>query len=208
MKFSSTPPVKALTDLAHLAWCGLIALKLARQDGQALSPLMTHTFLNRWLATAQKQKRFPKTVAIDIAGLLELARRKGPGAGLEKRLAYLWQSCTEPVAEQSDLFRLTYVIEQLRAQGWINAIVTDEEWHPAGLLAEYRGSNALLVRKSELQAQFARDGRLTGEVVFLLTGDRDAAEALFSQHNLKMAFTQREENGGQATLAPQAERSD
>ncbi|MGR7464277.1 hypothetical protein ACU60T_24135 [Klebsiella aerogenes] len=70
--------------------------------------------------------RHKNKIAIDIAGLLELARRKGPGAGLEKRPAYLWQSCTEPVAE-----------------------------------------------------------------------------ALFSQHNLKMAFKQREENGGQATLAPQ-----
>ncbi|MEZ2603951.1 DUF2913 family protein [Kluyvera intermedia] len=208
MKYEPTTPVETLTDLAHLAWCGLVALKLARQDGLALSPLLTHTFLNRWLATAQKQKRFPKTVAIDITSLLDLSRRKGPGADLEKRLADLWQSCTEPVADQSDLFRLTYVIEQLRAQGWINAVVTDEEWHSTELLTEYRGSNALLVRKSELQAQFAQDGRLTGEVVFLLTGDRDAAEALFSQHNLKMAFTQREENGCQATLTPQAECTD
>lgn len=75
-----TPPEQTVTDLAHLAWCALIALRLVQRDGQALSPLMAHTFLLRWLATAQKQRRFPRSVAPDIESLLRLGRQKGPAA--------------------------------------------------------------------------------------------------------------------------------
>ncbi|ECW2291474.1 DUF2913 family protein [Salmonella enterica] len=36
----------------HLAWCALVALALARQDGGVLSPAQENLFLTRWLATA------------------------------------------------------------------------------------------------------------------------------------------------------------
>lgn len=39
------------------------------------------------------------------------------------RLEYLYRSCHEPVAEQSDLFRLTYVIESLKVTGWRNYLL-------------------------------------------------------------------------------------
>jgi hypothetical protein len=205
---TSTPPEQSLSDLAHLAWCGLIALKLARQDGLATSPLMTHTFLNRWLATAQKQKRFPKTVALDITSLLDLARRKGPAAKLDKRLDYLWLSCSEPLQEQSDLFRLTYVIEQLRAQTWLNAVVSDSEWNTSTLLGEYQGENALLVRKSQLQAQFSSEGALTGEINFLVNGDKDEVRDLFRQHNLHLALSDHTDSWHEALLAPAMKKAD
>lgn len=54
-------PEQTVADLAHLAWSALVALRLAQRDGQALSPLMAHTFLVRWLATTQKQRRFPRS---------------------------------------------------------------------------------------------------------------------------------------------------
>lgn len=107
-----------------------MALCLARQDGQALSPLTMHTFLVHWLARAQKQRRFPRSVAADIDSLLRLGRQKGPAADLQQRLEYLLDSCSHPVSQQSDLFRLTHAIEYLKSQGWVNAVVTDEEWVP------------------------------------------------------------------------------
>lgn len=36
----------------HLAWCALVALALARQNGDALSPAQENLFLTRWLAAA------------------------------------------------------------------------------------------------------------------------------------------------------------
>lgn len=56
--------------LAHFAWCALIALRTAQQDGQALSPLSIHAFLLRWLTVAYKQKRFPRAIASDIESLV------------------------------------------------------------------------------------------------------------------------------------------
>lgn len=57
------PPKESLADLAHFAWCALVGLRLAQQDGLARSPLTIHTFLVRWLADVQKQRRFPRSVA-------------------------------------------------------------------------------------------------------------------------------------------------
>jgi hypothetical protein len=42
-----------------------VGLRLAQQDGQALSALIINTFLVRWLADAQKQRRFTRFVASD-----------------------------------------------------------------------------------------------------------------------------------------------
>ena len=39
----------------HLAWCALVALALARQNGDVLSPAQENLFLTRWLATALKE---------------------------------------------------------------------------------------------------------------------------------------------------------
>ncbi|WP_143460347.1 DUF2913 family protein, partial [Klebsiella pneumoniae] len=46
----------------HLAWCALVALALARQEGGVLSPAQENLFLIRWLATALKQRRFPREI--------------------------------------------------------------------------------------------------------------------------------------------------
>ncbi|MBG0912487.1 DUF2913 family protein [Escherichia coli] len=46
---------------AHLAWCGLVVLHLARRDGRIASKIQENLFLNRWRSTALKQHRFPRT---------------------------------------------------------------------------------------------------------------------------------------------------
>ena len=150
------PPEQTLTALAHFAWCALVALRTAQQDGQAISPLAVHTFLLRWLAVAQKQKRFPRTIAPEIAGLLALGRSKGIVASLLGRLGYLWTSCTAPAANQSDLYRLTFAIEQLKSQGWINAVVSDDDWDQETLAEEYGDSAALLVKKVGIDSRIFR----------------------------------------------------
>ncbi|MDN8599752.1 DUF2913 family protein [Citrobacter sp. S2-9] len=94
------PPEQTVTALANFAWCALVALRTAQQDGQAMSPLSTHAFLLRWLTVAYKQKRFPRAIAPDIEGLLALGRNKGLASGLRNRLEYLWTSCTGPVSAQ------------------------------------------------------------------------------------------------------------
>lgn len=189
MNNHNTPPDQTIADLAHLAWCALVALRFAQRNGLAQPPLMEHTFLLRWLATAQKQRRFPRTVAPDIDSLLSLGRQKGLAAGLYQRLEYLWESCSSPAKQQSDLFRLTYAIEALKAQGWLNAVITDEEWDIPALLAEYDDMSALLVKKSDLVHHFTDDGQLTGMVTFLVKGASDVVTATFDTQSLRHTIT-------------------
>jgi hypothetical protein len=196
---TALPPEESLAALAHFSWCGLVGLRLAQQEGQALSPLTIHTFLVRWLADAQKQRRFPRSVASDIDSLLRLGRQQGPAAGLLKRLEYLHQSCTEPLAQQSDLFRLTHAIEYLRAQGWVNAVVTEEEWVPELLYAEYADVSALLVRKSELQRHFTEKGKQSAPVDFIVVGDsRVVGDALDAR---ELCYTTGEQHAGWCLLS-------
>lgn len=177
-------PEQTVSDLAHFAWCALMALRIAQQDGQALSTLTAHTFLLRWLAVAQKQKRFPRTVASDIEGLLALARKNGASANLPDSLEYLWTSCTGPVSVQSDLYRLTYTIEQLKAQGWINTAVSDDDWDGEDLIAEYRDAHVLLVKKSSLSCSFSDEGKLLAPVEFRVVGDMSVCTDAFQCHAL------------------------
>lgn len=70
----------------HLAWCALVALALARQNGDALSPAQENLFLTRWLAAALKQRRFSRDVAPDIEWLLKQGRQLGVSAKLASKL--------------------------------------------------------------------------------------------------------------------------
>lgn len=193
------PPEQTVTVLAHFAWCALVALRTAQQDGLAVSPFSTHAFLLRWLTVAYKQKRFPRAVAPDIEGLLALGRNKGLAAGLLHRLEYLWASCTGPVSAQSDLYRLTYALEQLKSQGWDSAVVADDEWIPEMLYEEYADVPVLLVRKSELQHHFTLQGRQSAPVNFMVAGDSGVVGNVFDVRELRYAI--REHHTGWCILA-------
>lgn len=190
---SLSPAEQTVTDLAHLAWCALISLRLAQQDGQALSTLTIHSFLLRWLASAQKHRHFPRSVAPDIDNLLRLGRQKGPTAGLHQRLESLWLSYNNPPVQKSDLLRLAQAIEQLKSRGWINSVVSDEEWLPGELWAEYTETMAFLVKKSALIHQFNEDGRQIGPVDFLIVGDRRVVWEVLERCELH--YVRKEEHG-------------
>ncbi|WP_439412519.1 hypothetical protein [Enterobacter ludwigii] len=66
-----TLPKRPTEELAHLAWCILVAVGFAREEGKALSGLQTHMFIMQWLLAAQKRKLFPRTLASDIIWLQE-----------------------------------------------------------------------------------------------------------------------------------------
>ena len=120
---------------------------------------------------------------------------------------YLHQSCTEPLAQQSDLFRLTHAIEYLRAQGWVNAVVSDEEWEPESLYAEYADVSALLVRKSELQRHFTEQGRQSAPVDFIVAGDSRVVGDILSVRELRYVIREQHEDGCLLSLLPSADIS-
>lgn len=114
-----------------------------------------------------------------------LGHQKGPAASLFSRLEYLWSSCSGPVSAQSDLYRLTYAIEQLKSQGWLNAAVSDGDWDNEALLVqEYSDTDTLLVRKSALTGGFSEEGKRVAPVKFLVTGNLSACTEVFQAHAL------------------------
>ncbi|WP_431221658.1 DUF2913 family protein [Serratia sp. L9] len=172
----TTPPDQTVKDLAHLAFCALVALHTAVQQGTVTSLMAEHLFLVRWLATAQKQKRFPRSMALDIQQLLDKGRKQGIEAKLRPRLEYVWSSCTGALKHQNDLFRLTYAIESLKAQGWCNELLTLTEWNNG---VSGGSDPALYVIKSALNSAFTSEGRLITPLVFRVVGEvRHVVEAL------------------------------
>ncbi|EED2768230.1 DUF2913 family protein [Salmonella enterica subsp. enterica serovar Javiana] len=143
----------------HLAWCALVALALARQDGGVLSPAQENLFLTRWLATALKQRRFSRDVTPDIEWLLKQGRQMGVSARLASKLNYLWRSCTGELSEQNDLFRLTYALETAKDMHWNYRLLSDREWSGRNAVALNAGVNGIYLSRANLDVAFDDSGR-------------------------------------------------
>ncbi len=194
-------PEITLSALSNLAFCALVALGIARNDGVAHTPLTEHLFMVRWLATAQKQKRFPKCVAVDIAFLLKQGRKNGPASKLREKLQYLWQSCATPLITQSDLFRLTYVTEKLKEQGWKNFTLDSKSWKDERFPASCP-PNGFYIEESALHAAYSDDGRLISPLYLRIVGDVDLLLAFMEQSAISAELIERGEFLHRVALYP------
>lgn len=168
-----------LNKAADLAWSALVALALARQDGVVQSASQENLFLVRWLATAQKQRRFSRDVAPDIAWLLEQGRQHGVRARLPEKLDYLWRSCCEDLSGQSDLFRLTYAFEMAKEAGWVYRLMADKEWTGRHAVKLNDGVNGIYALRSSIDNGFDEDGRARYPLQVRITGNVAAIRELF-----------------------------
>ena len=164
-----------------LAWCALVALALARQDGIVPSVSQENLFLTRWLATALRQRRFPRDVTPDIEWLLKQGRLHGIRARLPEKLDYLWRSCHGALSDQSDLFRLTCAFEMARDAGWVYRLMSDREWTGRHAVKLNDGVNGIYALRSGLDAGFDADGRALFPLKVRMTGNVEAAVTLFQQ---------------------------
>ncbi len=165
----------------HLAWCALVALALARQNGDVLSPAQENLFLTRWLATTLKQRRFSRDVTPDIEWLLKQGRRLGVSAKLASKLNYLWRSCTGELSEQNDLFRLTYALETAKDMSWNYRLLSDREWSGRYALALNAGVNGIYLSRTNLDAAFDDNGRQINPLLTRLTGNVGGVVKLFNR---------------------------
>lgn len=168
-----------LNKAADLAWSALVALALARQDGIVQSASQENLFLTRWLATALKQRRFPRSVTPDIEWLLGQGRQHGVRARLPEKLDYLWRSCHGELSQQSDLFRLTYALELAKDAGWIYTLHSDREWTGRHAVKLNAAVNGIYTLRSSVDNGFDRDGRLRHPLRVRITGNIVAARELF-----------------------------
>lgn len=173
--------VTLIEKSGHLAWCALVALALARQDGSVQSPAQENLFLTRWLATALKQRRFARDVASDIAWLLKQGRQLVVSAKLTSKLNYLWCSCTGELSRQKDLFRLTYALETAKGMQWVYRLLSDREWSGSYEAALNTGVNGIYLLRSNLDVAFDDDGHQVKPLMVRLTGNVPGVEKLFDR---------------------------
>ncbi|HBA9100113.1 TPA: DUF2913 family protein [Escherichia coli] len=165
---------------AHLVWCAIIALHLARQDGRVRSEQQENLFLTRWFADAERQRRFSREVASDIRWMLHMGRSLGVRAQLAKKLDYIWRSTTGNIMEQTDLFRLTWGLETACSQQWVYHVLSDQEWPRLRRLNSSPNTCAVYIPKSALDRAFSDNGKQTAPVPARITGDVDALGELFA----------------------------
>ncbi|EME7695696.1 DUF2913 family protein [Salmonella enterica] len=164
----------------HLAWCALIALHLARQDGHIHSESQENLFLVRWLAGAEKQRRFSREVATDISWLLKQGRQSGLNARLRSKLEFLWRAGSGDILEQTDMFRLTWGLDTLKGFRWGYYVLSDSEWSGRRRMRLSPDVNAVSLLQSSLERAFADDGRQLHPVRVKVNGNVAALEALLS----------------------------
>ncbi|QXD01249.1 DUF2913 family protein [Klebsiella sp. PL-2018] len=168
-----------LNKAGDLAWCGLVALALAKRDGIVQSVSQENLFLVRWLSTALKQRRFPRSVTPDIEWLLGQGRTLGMKARLPEKLDYLWRSCHGDIAEQNDLFRLTYAFELAKDAGWVYNLLTDREWTGRYAVKLNAGINGIYALRSSIDNGFDTNGKLLAPLKVRITGNVDGINELF-----------------------------
>lgn len=172
------------TELAHLAWCIIVAVKLARKEGKSITPLQTHIFIMQWLSNAQKRKLFAKSLAQDIIWLQEQGKQKGPAARLYSKVEYIWLASSGELASQSTLFRFTCMIDTLRSMGWKDYLLSDADWENKWIAGTE--VSAIYTKKSQLRSSFTESGQLIVPLEVRITGNPDGILPLLKQCNIKL----------------------
>ncbi|EBI1479825.1 DUF2913 family protein [Salmonella enterica] len=167
------------TDLlGHFAWCAQIAIGIARRDKMVTTSVQEHIFLMNWLTTAQKKKLFPREIAGEIDVLIRLGKQQGIIAGLKRKLTFIYKSCCEDIGEQSDLFRLTYALEELKNNGRRSHTLSTADWKKGW---EGPFSPAIYIELPALQAAFSDEGKQLKPLPVRITGDAEYATQMLSR---------------------------
>jgi len=179
-------------NVGHLAWCGLIALHTAHQDGIATSPAQDNLFLTRWLATAERQRRFGRELASDISWLLREGRGKGLRADLPGKLDYLWRAGNGNLQEQNDLFRLQHALHAVKLTGWIYMVLAEGEWSGRRQLRLSPSVSGIYLNRNALDTGFDEQGQQRIPLPVRITGALAGLDTL-----LQRAGWRREAAGAQ-----------
>lgn len=179
----------------HLAWCGLVALYIARQDGIVCSSAQENLFLCRWLATAEKKRLFRRELGSDIQWLLKEGREKGLRADLSGKMEYLWRASHGDLLDQNDLYRLQHIMHAVKLTGINYGVLTERDWggkHAVRLSEKVPG---IYLRKADIDSGFNKDGQQLKPLSVRITANVSAVDEL-----LKRAGWSRKAVAGQLFL--------
>lgn len=109
-------------------------------------------------------------------------KKYGFAAKLSHKLDYLYRSTSGVLAQQSDLFRLTYFLETLKAMGWQNELVTQEEWKQG--FSANASTSTVYAAKTLLESSYNEAGQLLTPMSLRFAGDINGIHALLKQCHL------------------------
>jgi hypothetical protein len=165
----------------HLAWCGLIALNMARHSGVVNSPAQENLFLCRWLANAEKKRLFRRELAGDIRWLLKEGREKGLQADLPGKLEYLWRASSGELFAQNDMFRLQHIMHAIMLTGINYGVLSESEWEGRYAVKLSPKVPGLFIRKSDLETGFDENGGQIRPLTVRITADLPPVDQLLSR---------------------------
>lgn len=168
-------------EASHLAWCGLVALHIARKDGIVSSPAQENLFLVRWLATAEKQSRFRKELAEDIRWLLTEGREKGVNADLNGHLEYLWCASKGDLLDHSDLYRLRHAFRAIKLAGCIFSVLDEAQWHKVKNPQANSANLVIHINRQSLEAGFNKEEKQITPVKAKIAGNLAVVDVLLEQ---------------------------
>lgn len=175
---------------AHLAWCALVALAIAKRNGRANGNIQEHLFLFEWLKQAMRQKRFSKDVAPDLRWLISQGENHPTSAKLKEKLQYLYDSGTGKLTTKNDLYRLTTILGTLAQMGWPYSLLNEVEWLKTDTARLNANTDYLRIRKSTLDQGFSNDGAQVAPVEVLLTGRVEKVQSLLASCNWALSRTE------------------
>lgn len=170
--------MRNMEKTGHLAWCALVALLTAREEGLVASESQENLFITRWFAQAKKQRRFSRDVATDVDWILNQGRTLGVRARLRHKLDYLWRSCTGELSELNDLFRLTCALELAKQYDWGYHVLSDSEWRGRRQIQLSVSVNRICLLKSALDMGFNDEGTQIMPVPARISGRVDGLNTL------------------------------
>ncbi|MDT4323482.1 DUF2913 family protein [Klebsiella aerogenes] len=170
-------------ELAHLSWCILIAVKLARQEGRIITPSHEHMFIMQWLTNAQKYKLFPRAFAQDIMWFQGLGKRYGLKAHLYKKAEAVLVTQSLGTEHQSYLFRFTQFFEELKQSGWSGYVLPDTPESSQRGIGEI--ASVIYVKQSALVESFNDRGALITPLNFKVKGNIEQIQSLLVKFQFK-----------------------
>lgn len=188
-------------ELAHLAWCLLVAIRLSQTQGKIRTDLQIHMFIMQWLATAQKRKLFPRSVAQDILWFINEGKRYGFSAKLHRKVEYIWRASSGELLKQSVLFRFSIFIETLKTMDWQDFLLSPLEWD--SYQRQSVTAKGVYTPKAQLHPAFSDSGELIKPLDIRFTGDISGVFPLLEQCYLRAEQRPDEEGFSVIMLLPE-----
>jgi len=172
-------------DLYNMILGGLIALYSEQQIGKVVKKPVSETlFLGKWLKGVKKQRRYPKSLAIDIDNFLRLYAIEGRSADLSVLFKQIYNEFqlfkdTAKDFEFSAKHRFDHAVELLQKQDWhISLPITHDPYSDEPYRPTFK--KELFTTKWYWQDAFDEQGNLTKAVsMFVVSNPQEVIDCLY-----------------------------